>query len=321
MQAILFTKRMSLAVLAGGILCWGIYFGDQHRDKVLGFERDYLGIKPSVSAIKLRTSASRPVSVSQPGSELLAPPVKSPEAPRPIEANQPALQPTSQTAIGSPNNVPARTEPAVTSIGVDAVSASPQGSLMIPIAVRVKILMDDRYANANPDWISYAQRTISAAAQTYRLNFGIDLRLAGVVQWPETLEGLDLDAMYQRLRRCPREGADVLLGFVADRLSANTYAKGNPIADGPFNGAHALVGITPGSDPAHLRGVLRGIGHLLGAVEIADPNSEPYRLGSWMSDAPIMAERTPWIDLDNRQRILLHKSRPFLPEQKNEEKP
>ncbi len=220
------------------------------------------------------------------------------------------------TATGAGTATP---EAQAMSIGTPAapsgvVPADPRVSFNVPTTVKVKVLVDQRYASANGDWISLVQRTMSAAAQLYRENFGIDISLVGVMKWDQTLAGMEVEAVYGDLRGRPREGADVLLGFVAERLSAYWYLKGTPPADSPFNGAYGLVGTTANSDPPHLRGALRSIGHLLGAQGVIDPNSEAYRLGSWMSDGPVIPGRAPWIDLENRQRILSRKGRPYLPE-------
>jgi hypothetical protein len=315
------TWKIGFAALLCGLVGWGIYLGDQHRSAVLGFERDYLGIKPST----LEAESLVPPVMPLPNNQIAqaSPPASPPQtvvlpsaSPLPAQDWKPAQLPQ-QNALPETKNFATAFE-AVSTPPSAVVPRDPMGSLTVPIAIRAKVLVDDRFANANPDWISYVQRTMSAAAQTFRLNFGIDLLLVGVGRWPDTLDGLDVDALYARLRHSRREGADILLGFVADRLGAYGYSKGRSTEDSPFNSAYGLVGMTPGSDPIHLRGVLRSIGYLLGATDVADPNSESYRLGSWMSESPVMTGRTFWIDLDNRSRILASKSKPFIPEAKDD---
>jgi hypothetical protein len=315
---------LTVALVASitGTICWGIYLGDRYREPVLSFERDFLGMKiaaglPLAPAPSVRPAQPLPSRQRLPGDRTAPAAAASPPpaaaAPPPAASPPPAAAASAPSTPGRPvpETDPDRFRPPPTP---PTAAADPTVSFNVPITVRAKVLVDERYANANVDWISLVQRTMSAAAHVYRDNFGIDISLIGVVKWNDALEGLTIDALHANLYRHPREGADVLLGFVADQLNAYGYIKSAPPVDSPLNGAYGLVGVTPGSEPAHLRGVLRSIGHLLGAQAVIDPNSEAYRFGSWMSVGPVIPGRGPWIDLENRKRILQHKGRPYLPE-------
>ena len=332
------TLTVGIVVLVCTLVGWGIYLGDQHRQAILYFESDVLGMKVAGAAAVSPDPSARPAASPRAGSSRRAMP--SPPSARPARAagNPQARSDTGEIATALPQPVApalaaaptARRLPAeersTASIDRDAIraaapsavpeamAADPMVSMNVPITIRVKVLVDERFAKANAEWISPVQRTMSAAANVYRDNFGIDLSLVGVVKWGDALAGQTADTVYEALRGSPREGADVLLGFLSDQLDAYGYLKSMIPADSPFNGAYGLVGTMPGSDPPHLRGVLRSLGHLLGAQAVIDPKSEAYRLGSWMSDRPVIAGQAPWIDLDNRSRILQRKGRPYLPE-------
>lgn len=229
-------------------------------------------------------------------------PPQAPGAPPPAPpgvATQPGMQAPSPPALGAPPPVPPG-PPALSSLGV-------------PVVVRVKVLVDDRLAARDPDWMGLVQRTVEAASRAYRDSVGLELSLVGVVRWPTSLSGLGPVALFADLGHRQREGADVLLGLVAAPLGASAYALGAPPNPDAPNGARGLVGAQPDAELPHLAGMLRSLGHLLGARSVG-VGTEAQRFGSWMGDTPLEPWRSPWIDEDNRRRILARKTRPFAVE-------
>lgn len=189
-----------------------------------------------------------------------------------------------------------------------------QDQKSIPIVKRIKVLVDDEYASIHSDWITLTARAISIASQIYSTEFGIELKLVGVMRWYDTLSYMSDEQLLESLKKHEREGADMVLGFVNRDLESSTYALGVPRDGSPYNGAYSVLGISDPQEQTFYRGVLRSIGHLFGAREVIDKQSEAYRLGSWMSDAPQSVDRSVWIDWENRKRILQHKSLPTCTE-------
>jgi hypothetical protein len=179
--------------------------------------------------------------------------------------------------------------------------------------LRLKVLVDARIADQRADWIALVARTASEASKVYRHNFALELSLSGVVLWQDALDGLDGPALLRALRAHPREGADVVLGLVDRPLARADYELAAPAPQELENAVYALVGASQSELP-HLPGMLRSLGHLLGAQAVVDPQSEAYRLGSFMRDAAPARDGAVWIDVDNRQRILERKTRPFRAE-------
>jgi hypothetical protein len=187
--------------------------------------------------------------------------------------------------------------------------------LALPVTVRVKVLVDDELIAAQPDWIDYVQRTVSAASQTYQKQFGITLELTSVGRWPVVGAGMDADQLLADVRARAREGNDIVLGFTNRPWDDRVAGKADtPTPDSAFNGAYGVVYATPAHHLAHLRTMLHEVGHIFGATDITDPGDPGFRAGSWMSYAPARETDAPWIDADNRRRILERKDMPFIPE-------
>lgn len=182
--------------------------------------------------------------------------------------------------------------------------------LHIPVTVRVKIVVDDRYARTHSDWLSRVQRTVALAAAAYRKAVQVDLQLAGVVRFMEPLDGLDNAALRRMLRRHPREGADLVLGLVDRALDPQACKELRPSAD--THRVYGLVGLSPLSGADHLQDSLRCVGQLLGAAVITEPTQGAFQSGSWMRSLPLAGKTSkPWLDGQSRARIMSRKSLTF----------
>jgi hypothetical protein len=60
------------------------------------------------------------------------------------------------------------------------------------------------------------------------------------------------------------------------------------------------------------------LGHVFGAEDITDPTHAGFIGKSFMSYAPTRESEAPWIDADNRARILERKGLPFIAEPEKE---
>jgi hypothetical protein len=189
--------------------------------------------------------------------------------------------------------------------------------LATPVTVRVKVLVDQELMDQQPAWIDYVQRAVSQASNIYEKQFGIELELAGVMQWSVATAGMSADELLDDVRSRPREGADILLGFTARPLDDTSAGIADtPAENSPFNGAYGVVYAMPGHRNAHVRTLLHEVAHLFGAGDITDPANADWVAGSWMSYAPVPETQAPWIDAANRARVLERKDKPFSPEPK-----
>jgi hypothetical protein len=188
--------------------------------------------------------------------------------------------------------------------------------MALPVKVRVKVLVDDDLVAEHDDWIDYVQRTVSKASRVYEEQFGIELELSGVARWPVAAKGMRVDALLDDLRGRPREGSDILLGMTARALDEGTISgqAETPAPTSPWNGAHGIVYAVPDAREPHLRTLLHEVGHMFGALDITDSSDASWQAGSWMSYAPAVDGQAPWIDADNRKRVLERKDKPFAPE-------
>ncbi|MDH5671918.1 MAG: hypothetical protein OEZ06_07185 [Myxococcales bacterium] len=294
----------------------GVRFGDANRGPVLAFERDYLAWTglPIAPAPETTAIAAAPMPPPPPAPAAVPTPPPPPPVPVATLPSTDAALPTADAAALAEAPIALPPLPTLPPPPPAPAPGSLEQQRAVPVTLRVKVLVDERLAGERGDWLSHVQRTIADASRIYRADFGIELTLAGVVRWPRALQGLGGNELHADLRSHGREGAHVLLGFVADRLDTPALAQGAPLDESALNGAYALVtdpGEAATADAPFLRGTLRALGHLMGAKHVGDAHSEAYRLGSWMSDAPAPGGRPPWIDMDNRTRILQRKSRPF----------
>lgn len=289
----------------------GVYCGVTHRHAITSFERDTLGLDVEVPPAPAPGGASLNDLVGS------LPRPTMPELPRPASPS-PSPQPgTSATPPAAPaaDPPPAAQPPAGPPTKVDAVTGTLADRLAMPVRVKVKVLVDDELVRAHPDWIDYVQRSVDRASAIYQEQFGITLELASVGRWPIATAGLGAAQLLADLQTRPRESADVLFGLTARPLDDRIAGEAEtPASDSPFNGTRGVVYAVPGLHDAHLPTLLHELGHLFGALDVTDPVDPAYQAGSWMSYAPIDATRGPWIDADNRARVLVRKDKPFAPD-------
>lgn len=284
-----------------GLFGAGVHCGFEHRAAILGFERDWLGMDVEVPAEPVKTEPTRtePVKTepmqTKPVHVVPPQPLTTPDAPRPIP---PA--PQTGPAPAQPAALSAVTEPSPVAIAEAApLPADLQASLVEPVRVRVKILVDSELVERRPDWIAYAQRHVTWASQVLERQVGVHLELRGVVAWPGP-NGRDAATLLADLQNRERDGADLLIG-----LSSRSFAgaPGLAVAE-DANLGFVVAEANPGSRAPHLRGMLHAIGEAFGAAPVIGP-------GTFMGDV-LTQDRNPIdLDADSRRRILARKGLPF----------
>jgi hypothetical protein len=311
-------------IVACGLLCWGIYLGDRHRALILKIERDYLGFEKQALPIEvddkgvliMSSANARTADEKARSKNDTTPSVNeqhgtvATDKSASDKTKSDSLHPASGLPINRSDRFREENRHTVPSADSPLTDSDLQNLRQVPVVKQVKVLVADAYAASHSDWITQAIETILSASRIFSTEFGIDLRVTGVVKWSDVSPAMDNDALLMNLKKHDREGADILLGFVGQDLGRDAYSKGAPSINSPYHGAYGLVGLSDGSEGPFLKGVLRSVGHMFGAEEITDTTSEAYRLGSWMSDARQSTGQSPWIDAMNRKRILVHKSLP-----------
>src|SRR5690606_34726076 len=116
--------------------------------------------------------------------------------------------------------------------------------LGMPVVLSVKVLVDPRWIEVQPDWIDDVQRTLGEASQVYAKQFGIILELHAVGRWPVASEGMSPAALLEDLKTHPREGADILLGVSATpspSAEADAWQRAPISPEATHNRAYGLV--------------------------------------------------------------------------------
>lgn len=187
-------------------------------------------------------------------------------------------------------------------LGMDAAQ------LAMPITIRAKVLVDERFVFSHPDWLREVQSAVARASSAMRLAVRVDVELMGVLRFAEPLDGTPGEGIRQQLLRHPLEGADVLLAFVEQPGLGELCLAPEP--QSLFNRQYGAV--APDASGNYLGGTLRCLSALFGAEPVTDEASVGYRLGSWMRPGSSPAEgKAPWLDPGNRMRILRRKALPF----------
>jgi hypothetical protein len=280
----------------------GVHCGVTHRATITGFERDVLGLDVEVP----KAPEAKAPEAKAP-EKVVTPDVKAPEATVTPEAKPPEAKPPEAKP---PEPV---TPPAVTT--TDPLAGDLAARLAMPVRVRIKVTVDDELIAAHPDWIDYVQRTVAAASQVYEQQFGITLELAGVTRWSVVTAGLSADQLLNELKTHGRDGSDVMVGMTARPLDGSISGEAEtPLPTSAFNGAYGIVYAVPGAREPHLRTLLHEVGHMFGALDITDAGDPAWQAASWMSYAPVRDGQVPWIDAENRRRVLERKDKPFAPE-------
>ena len=309
-----------------GLFSCGVYCGVQHREGITTFERDWLGL--DVEVPKAEGDAKPDPDGKAADGKADERPQKDAE-PKPDPEPPKAPTPTPKTAEPDPTDAapaPVEREPEPTPELEPPPVAPPQTradplegelatKLSMPVRVSVKVLVDDEVIASRPDWIDYVQRVVASASQVYEKQFGITLELTSVGRWSVTTAGLDSEQLLGDVRARPREGNDVLLGFTNRPFDDRTAGKADtPAQDSAFNGAYGVIYAMPGHHQAHLRTLLHELGHVFGALDITDPSDAAFVAKSFMSYASARESDAPWIDAENRKRILERKDLPFVAE-------
>lgn len=188
-------------------------------------------------------------------------------------------------------------------VSIQALQGSP------PEVRRIKVMVDEAYVDTHPNWISEVMRTIGELSKIYRLEFGIQFELIGVVSWSDVFPYMGDSELLFNLYHHATEGADIVLGFINRSVAVETHEKAlSESREQPLH-AFGLVGVDSRFNLVFLPSALRSLGIIYGAKNVVDTSSEAYRLGSWMSQTTVRSDRPLWIDLTNKRRILEHKVR------------
>ena len=331
-----------------GLFSCGVYCGVDNRAAILSFEREWLGMDvalpgdesddpPKVADVD--TPDAKTPDGKTPDGEAGDPKAGDPKAGDPKAGDPKTGDPkagdprASDPTAGDPEpaepppetKTPPTTEPPATDptsvdppppeTRTDPLEGDLATRLALPVTVHLKVLVDDELITARPDWIDYVQRVVSSASQTYEKQFGISLTLTSVGRWPVSTAGMSADQLLEDIRSRPREGNDIVVGFTNRPWDDRTAGVADtPTPESPFNGAYGVVYASRGHANPHLRTLLHEVGHIFGALDITDPAEAAFRAGSWMSYAASRDTDAPWIDADNRRRILERKDMPFSPE-------
>lgn len=307
-----------------GLFSGGVYCGVTHREGITRFERNWLGLDVEVPGEPASGTAAASSGSPTPSEPSQAnPPAPSPSSPQPVATTSgpgptttPAPTTTPPTTITPPTTTPTAAIPAPlppVETRVDPLDDADRVRLQSPVVVRVKVLADPTFVDEHADWIAQVQRTVSRASHVFEEQFGIRLELWAVARWPVATEGMSAAGLLYDLQGRPREGVDVVLGFTSREHDGTSLEVGPVGPDDPHNGAYGLIYAAPGQREPHLRTLLHELSRLLGAEPITDPQSAAWKAGSFMSYAPVADDQVPWIDADNRRRVLAGKDRPFAP--------
>jgi hypothetical protein len=316
------------STLVLGLFGAGVHCGVTHRASITRFERDVMGLDVEVpeppksetpTLFGVRWPSSTASATSVPPTTTTAPATTPPASTPPATTTPPTTTPPATTpATTTPTTTtppPETTTPPAVTTTVDPLSGDLAARFAMPVKVRIKVVVDDEMIASRPDWIDYVQRTVASASQIYQQQFGIELVLTGVARWPVTTAGMSADQLLGELRTRTREGSDILVGMTARPLDGSISGEAEtPLPTSDFNGAFGIVYAVPRAREPHLRTLLHEVAHMFGALDITDADDPAWRAGSWMSYAPVPDGTTPWIDVDNRTRILGRKDKPFAPE-------
>lgn len=210
----------------------------------------------------------------------------------------------SGTVVDAPALPPIASRPALPDDLVGAYAATR--------VVTVKVLVDATTVAAHPDWVDYVQRLVSITSANFRVLFGVELRLYGVMQWEVSTNAIHADALLEMVKQQPRDGADLLVA-ITDRGMVDGVGGSSEMwpAAAEKNGAYGVVYASPSRREPHLQGFMHELGHLMGARDVKDPESTGFRGDNFMSYAAHDPKTPPRIDADNLRRVLSAKTFPF----------
>jgi hypothetical protein len=291
----------------------GVFFGASRSYRVRVLEARFLGlehpdaalaeaeIQPPLEAAESEAAESEPAK-PEPAKPAPAKPEPEPAEPEP----EPAQPEPAKPEPAEPE--PAKPEPVS---GLQVAIADPVGpELRTPfeqrLVVRVKLMVDPSLVVAREDWLTYAASLIDATRASFAVLFGVDVELQGIVIWDAVNAAGGPDALLEDLAEREREGADVILGIVAQPQPEDFEPQA---WTGDQHGDHALVYADVRQSDRYHRNLLRTLAGLLGATPTTDTAAR--QLGSFMSDAEPAPGAPLVIDPDNRRVVITHKGRAF----------
>ena len=169
-----------------------------------------------------------------------------------------------------------------------------------PRTITLKIVADEEFVSARPDWHIAARRLLHEVAGEYKRSFGIAFRIRSLGVWATNNGAVSLLDIFKELKSQVASGdCDVVLGFTAQK----SYQKPFFGATSYSSGYLVVQALLPDSI---LKFVLRHeLGHLLGAVDVAEENSIMN---------PMNWRKTGVFDEFSRRLIVLNRDRVFNPE-------
>jgi hypothetical protein len=301
-----------LVALVGGplfvifmIFATGVYFGAANTNPVIDFEARWLGMEPRPDA----GDETGDVTGGEVGDENgEAPPTK----PEPTKVEPTKVEPTKteptkvEPTKPEPTKVePTKVEPTETRTTLPIAVAEPLTGELAELlddtrVIRVKIMVDPALLVTQQDWLAYVDELLRSSSTSFEGLFGVSLRLHGIVLWEPA--GSTSEALLADLAGRDREGADRIVGLAARPMPGDPPAARD-------DGVVLVFADLDARDHFH-RPLLRALAASFGAVPIRDRTSAAWQGGSFMSDAPVSAETPPWIDPDNRARVLRSKFGP-----------
>lgn len=294
------------------IFASGVFFGASRSYRILVLEAELLGLEHPDAALAVAASEPTPdAGESEPSKPEPAQPDGDEQ--EPVKPQPEPAQPEPEPAKRQPEPTQPDPEPAKPEVlsGLPVAIADPVGpELRTPfeqrLVVRVKLMVDPSLVVAREDWLEYAASLIDAARASFAVLFGVDVQLQGIVIWDAVNVAGGPDALLADLAKREREGADVILGLVAQPQPEDFVQK---TWSGGEHGDHALVYADVRQTDRYHRNLLRTLALLLGATPTTDTAAR--QLGSFMSDAEVASGTPPVIDPDNRRVVITNKGRPF----------
>jgi hypothetical protein len=283
-----------------GLFAGGVYVGALRSHRVQVLEAEYLGFDPPAGS----GDAATPIGVGEQPDTQANPDAAEQPKPEPAKPEPAKPEPAKPDVAEQPKPDPAPSVAALPTAVADPVGAELRTLFDAPLRMRVKLLVDRGLLVGREDWLSYSASLIHAADASFRVLFGVQVELQGVVVWDRPA-GADPAALLAELTTREREGADVVVGLVADTAPAGYQPQAWPEA----HGDHALVFADLRTRDRYYRNLLRSLAGLLGATR-----SE--QISSFMSDAE-PTETAPVLDPDNRGRVIFNKQRPFVSSQRH----
>lgn len=290
---------LRLSLLLGGpllvifmIFAAGVYTGAASSASVVGFEARWLGMEPGpaegdepsgdpTEPVKTEPVKTVPVKIEPVKTELVkTEPVKTePVKPEPVKT----VKPESTLPI-------ARPEPLSTELAERLADTR---------IIRIKVMVDPALLVTHEGWLDYVDELLRSSSASFEVLFGISLRLQGVVLWEPA--GTTSEALLADLAGRDREGADRIVGLAARPM------LGDPPPARDDGVVLVFADLEAADRDRFHRPLLRSLAASFGAQPVRDRESPAWRGGSFMSDAPVSADTPPWIDPDNRTRVLQSK--------------